>query len=74
MPAGSLQKLTMNGNQLSKVAPELGQLTNLQELHLQGNLLSELPNEMCHLTVSLVHGLSQPACRYNHPWRCYLLQ
>ena len=57
LPAGALKKVTMHGNQLQHIAQEIGQLTNLQELHLQGNLLSELPNELCHLTVSPLHGL-----------------
>lgn len=51
--AGSLLKLTMNGNQLRALAPECGQLTNLKELHLQGNQLEELPPELYQLAVSL---------------------
>lgn len=62
LPAGALKKLTMHGNQLQQIPPEIGQLTNLQELHLQGNLLSELPNELCHLTVSSLHGLPHELC------------
>ncbi len=62
LPAGALKKLTMHGNQLQQIAQEIGQLTNLQELHLQGNLLSELPNELCHLTVSSLHGLPRELC------------
>lgn len=53
MHAGSLQKLTINGNQLTAIAPECGQLTNLRELHLQGNQLTELPTQLHQLTVSL---------------------
>ena len=53
MPAGSLLKLTMNGNHLTAVAPECGQLTNLRELHLQGNQLTELPSQLYQLMVSL---------------------
>ena len=53
MPAGSLLKLTVNGNQLRTIAPECGQLTNLRELHLQGNQLTVLPAEIYQLAVSL---------------------
>ena len=52
MLTGALRKLTLNGNQLREIAPQIGHLTNLQELHLQGNDLTELPSEMCNLTVS----------------------
>lgn len=52
MHAGSLLKLTINGNQLTAIAPECGQLTNLRELHLQGNQLTELPTQLYQLTVS----------------------
>ena len=51
--AGALQKLTMNGNQVSSIAPELGQLSNLKDLQLQGNNLTELPDQICDLKVSL---------------------
>lgn len=50
--AGALQKLTMNGNQLSSIAPELGQLSSLKDLQLQGNHLTELPDQICDLKVS----------------------
>ena len=51
--AGELQKLTINGNLLTNVAPELGQLSKLREFHLQGNELTDLPEELCNLEVSL---------------------
>lgn len=57
MSAGLLLKLTINGNQLTAVAPECGQLTNLRELHLQGNQLTELPTQLYQLTVSLHMGM-----------------
>ena len=58
MHAGSLLKLTMNGNHLTAIAPECGQLTNLRELHLQGNQLTELPTQLYQLTVSLhIYGM-----------------
>ena len=37
-------------NQLTKLAPEIGKLTNLTELNLQGNQLSILPPEIGKLT------------------------
>ena len=58
MCAGSLLKLTINGNQLTAVAPECGQLTNLRELHLQGNQLTELPAQLNQLKVSLHTGMT----------------
>ena len=57
MPAGALLKLTINGNRLTAMAPECGQLTNLRELHLQGNQLTELPTQLYQLTVSLHAGM-----------------
>ena len=52
LSAGSLLKLTMNGNQLRHLPPEMGQLRNLRELHVQGNQLTELPADLYQLTVS----------------------
>lgn len=61
--AGSLLKLTINGNQLRALAPECGQLTNLKELHLQGNQLAELPTELYQLSVSSPHtGIMLSTC------------
>ena len=59
--AGALQKLTINGNRLSSIAPELGQLSNLKDLQLQGNELTQLPEEICDLKVSLACIASCPA-------------
>ena len=50
-PAGALKKLTVHGNQLHEVSPELGQLQQLQELMLQGNQLRSIPPELFQLKV-----------------------
>ena len=72
--AGSLLKLTINGNQLRALAPECGQLTNLKELHLQGNQLAELATQLYHLAVgspTYWHGAIRMGIRIQGP--CLLL-
>ena len=49
--AGSLTKLSVNGNFLKEIPESVGALTNLQELHLQANNLEHLPAHLCDLTV-----------------------
>ena len=51
----------MHGNQLRTVAPELGQLSNLQELCLQGNQLTHIPHQLTQLTVMSIDS-SLPFC------------
>lgn len=66
--AGSLLKLTINGNQLRALALECGQLTNLKELHLQGNQLAELPTEIYELSVSSPYtGIMSSTCTFEMP-------
>ena len=47
------QKLSLSGNQLTELPPELGQLTDLQELGLIGNHLTGLPPEICQMNVQI---------------------
>jgi internalin A len=45
-----LTELDLNGNQLSELPPEIGQLTSLTGLYLRDNQLNELPPEIGQLT------------------------
>ena len=49
--AGSLTKLSVNGNVLKEIPESVGGLANLQELHMQANSLEHLPSHLCDLTV-----------------------
>lgn len=42
--AGKLEKLALNGNQLTALPESIGLLTSLKELALQKNALTELPS------------------------------
>ncbi|MDQ1591242.1 MAG: internalin [Pyrinomonadaceae bacterium] len=44
------RSLNLNGNQLTELPPEIGQLTTLRDLHLDRNQLTELPPEIGQLT------------------------
>lgn len=68
--AGALQKLTMNGNLISSVAPELGQLSKLRELHLQGNELTALPEELYNLEVKSHQSHVSLLCALQMLCRC----
>ncbi len=46
----SLERLDLNGNQLTSVPAEIGQLTSLHTLELNGNQLTSVPAEIGQLT------------------------
>ena len=78
------QDLSLAGNCLDSLPPQLGQLTNLKRLGLAGNRLRELPDtlgQLCQLEGLWLHGnllqvcvcvysSGMPACVRVHAFMC----
>ena len=67
--AEKLVTLSLNGNWLERVPPEIGKCQALRFLNLQTNHLTELPDEIAQLVVS--DACSTPACNWETSLRFF---